>query len=81
MLLAHLYGARLVTPGAALRISTFATSSRKYSIPTDAPITPKSKLWNSAEEAVKDVKSGDVLLCGGLLILCFKLARAARLTE
>ncbi|KAG8217269.1 3-oxoacid CoA-transferase [Butyriboletus roseoflavus] len=27
--------------------------------------TPKSKVWASADEAVKSVKSGDVLLCGG----------------
>ena len=27
--------------------------------------TPRSKIWASADEAVKTVKSGDVLLCGG----------------
>ncbi|KAL4075395.1 hypothetical protein V8B97DRAFT_1867446 [Scleroderma yunnanense] len=26
---------------------------------------PKSKVWSSADETVKDVKSGDTLLCGG----------------
>ena len=53
-----------VTLAGAARTSVFATS-RKYSIPTDAPIRDKSKLWRSADEAVKDVKSRDVLLCGG----------------
>ena len=27
--------------------------------------TAKSKVWSSADEAVRDVKSGDTLLCGG----------------
>ncbi|KAJ7273153.1 hypothetical protein C8J57DRAFT_1316931 [Mycena rebaudengoi] len=46
----------------ALRISTLS-AVRKYSAPAEPP--KKSKLWASADEAVKDVKSGDVLLCGG----------------
>jgi 3-oxoacid CoA-transferase len=78
MLLAHLYRARLPTPGATLRISAFAASSRNYSVPI---VTPKSKLWNSAEEAVKDVKSGDILLCGGLSVLCIELAQVTSLME
>ena len=35
---------------------------RSYSTPVRAP---RSKVWASADEAVKSVKSGDVLLCGG----------------
>lgn len=38
---------------------------RKYSVPVDIPVPRKSKIWDSVDEAVKDVKSGDVLLCGG----------------
>ncbi|KAI0950454.1 hypothetical protein AcV7_008914 [Taiwanofungus camphoratus] len=38
---------------------------RYYSVVTDAPIPKKSKVWDSIEEAVKVVKSGDILLCGG----------------
>ncbi|KAF8842519.1 3-oxoacid CoA-transferase [Paxillus ammoniavirescens] len=38
------------------------TNFRSYSTPTKIP---KSKIWASADEAVKGVKSGDVLLCGG----------------
>ncbi|KAF8162863.1 succinyl-CoA:3-ketoacid-coenzyme A transferase [Crassisporium funariophilum] len=44
---------------------TQAYRLRRYSTPTDIPIPNKSKVWDSAEEAVKDVKSGDVLLCSG----------------
>jgi len=61
MLFTHVYR----TTGTALRISAFATSSRKYSVLADIPVPHKSKLWDSVDEAVKDVKSGDVLLCGG----------------
>lgn len=52
--------------GAAIRITAFASTSRKYSTPTDIPVPNKSKIWGSAEEAVKDIKSGDVLMCGGM---------------
>lgn len=38
---------------------------RLYSVVVDAPIPTKTKLWNSADEAVKDVKSGDTILSGG----------------
>lgn len=33
--------------------------------PADLPVSNKKKIWDSVDEAVKDVKSGDVLLCGG----------------
>lgn len=36
---------------------------RAYSIPAEVP--KKSKVWESAEEAVKDVKSGQTLMVGG----------------
>jgi hypothetical protein len=62
MLFAQVYRTRLTTSSAVLRISAFATSSRKYS---NTPVPNKSKIWASVDEAVKDVKSGDVLLCGG----------------
>ena len=32
-----------------------------------ASTTPTSKVWASADEAVKDVKSGSTILCGGTL--------------
>lgn len=38
---------------------------RQYSTPTDLPVPNKTKVWDSVDEAVKDVKSGDVLLSGG----------------
>jgi hypothetical protein len=41
--------------------------TRKYSTPVDLPVPNKTKVWDSAEEAVKGdaIKSGDTLLCGG----------------
>ncbi|KAJ7915474.1 3-oxoacid CoA-transferase [Mycena leptocephala] len=47
----------------ALRLAVSASLTRKYSLPSEPP--KKSKVWDSADEAVADVKSGDVLLCGG----------------
>ncbi|KAJ3512907.1 hypothetical protein NMY22_g15198 [Coprinellus aureogranulatus] len=40
-------------------------SVRFYSIAVDSHTPKKSKVWASADEAVKDIKSGDILLCGG----------------
>ncbi|KAG0705312.1 3-oxoacid CoA-transferase [Suillus ampliporus] len=47
------------------RAATVFLRARWYSTPTEVPLPNKSKVWASADEAVKDVKSGDVLLCGG----------------
>ncbi|KAJ7118722.1 3-oxoacid CoA-transferase [Mycena epipterygia] len=47
----------------ALRLAVFTSVTRKYSLPAEPP--KKSKVWDSADEAVKDIKSGDVLLCAG----------------
>lgn len=38
---------------------------RKYSVAKDVPIPSKSKVFASIDEAVKDVKSGDVLFVAG----------------
>ncbi|KAG1774773.1 3-oxoacid CoA-transferase [Suillus placidus] len=45
--------------------ATVFLRARWYSTPTELPLPNKSKVWKSVDEAVKDVKSGDVLLCGG----------------
>lgn len=42
-------------------------SLRSYGTPVR---TPRSKVWASVDEAIKSVKSGDVLLCGGELPFC-----------
>lgn len=63
MLVARLYPARLsLAPAIRLRLSTV----RCYSA---SPVPRKTKVWDSVDEAVKDVKSGDILLCGGELEL------------
>ncbi|KAL0947474.1 hypothetical protein HGRIS_013579 [Hohenbuehelia grisea] len=46
------------------------TTARFNSAPTPAatkgdPVPSKRKVWDSADEAIKDVKSGDVLMVGG----------------
>lgn len=49
-----------------LYISFAARQHRFYSTPLDAaPIPDVQKVWDSADEAVKDVKSGDTILSGG----------------
>ncbi|PFH52470.1 hypothetical protein AMATHDRAFT_173559 [Amanita thiersii Skay4041] len=64
MLVTRLSRARLPQP--SLRISLYTYTLRKYGTPADSPAAPsKSKVWKSAEDAVKDIKSGDVILCGG----------------
>ncbi|KAG1882890.1 3-oxoacid CoA-transferase [Suillus subluteus] len=45
--------------------ATVFLRARWYSTPAELPLPNKSKVWKSVDEAVKDVKSGDVLLCGG----------------
>ncbi|KAK1217165.1 hypothetical protein PQX77_020173 [Marasmius sp. AFHP31] len=50
-----------------LRVSIPVSVSqfRYYGIPTNIPPPRKTKVWDSVDEAVKDVKSGDTLLVGG----------------
>jgi len=45
---------------------SFIVRVRTYSTPTDLPVPDKKKVWSSADEAVKDIKSGDVLLSAGM---------------
>ncbi|OBZ69235.1 Succinyl-CoA:3-ketoacid coenzyme A transferase 1, mitochondrial [Grifola frondosa] len=42
-----------------------AARIRYYSVPADLPIPKKTKVWDSIDEALKDVKSGDTILSGG----------------
>ncbi|KAJ7043153.1 hypothetical protein C8F04DRAFT_1073843 [Mycena alexandri] len=55
--------ARCLSRPAPLRLAAFVSGSRKYSLPAEPP--KKSKVWESAEEAVADIKSGEILLCAG----------------
>ena len=32
---------------------------------SNIPVPKTSKVWDSPDEAIKDVKSGDIILCGG----------------
>lgn len=61
------------SPTVALGTSTaLRLKVRCYSTPADLPVPNKSKVWESAEEAVKDVKSGDTLLSGGMFRYCVR---------
>lgn len=67
LVVAQVYRARLATT-ACLRVTAYAPAAfRKYSTPVDIPVPNKSKVWDSVDEAVKDVKAGDTLLVGGTL--------------
>ncbi|KAK7449660.1 hypothetical protein VKT23_013134 [Stygiomarasmius scandens] len=52
---ARLASGHVLRVHAAARFRTFATAA--------AP--QKTKVWASADEAIQDIKSGDILLCGG----------------
>ncbi|KAH9482396.1 Succinyl-CoA:3-ketoacid coenzyme A transferase 1, mitochondrial [Psilocybe cubensis] len=62
--IAQAYRLRVATLS-PLQLTAVCVRRRQYSIPTDLPVPSKSKVWDSADEAVKDIKSGSVLLCGG----------------
>ncbi|KAK7033643.1 hypothetical protein VNI00_012643 [Paramarasmius palmivorus] len=54
----------VTTRRTTLRVASVARY-RYYSTPTDLPVPNKSKVWDSVDEAVKDVKSGNTVLVGG----------------
>jgi 3-oxoacid CoA-transferase len=60
MLNPHVYASRVL-----LSLKPRRAGSRLYSLRVQSSVPKRSKIWESAEEAVKDVKSGDVLLSGG----------------
>lgn len=54
---------RCYVPAPSFKVAAAVGNARLYSTPADVP--GKSKVWASADEAVKDIKSGSVLLCAG----------------
>ena len=60
---------------------TFAVQLRGFATPAAASLSKQSKVWNSVDDAVKDVKSGDVLLCGGVLNALFDVVLAHPLSK
>src|ERR1700753_418806 len=48
-----------------LRATWSSQTLRCLSVAADAPVPRKRKVWDSVDEAIKDVKSGDTLLSGG----------------
>ena len=50
------------SPRTAVPLSVYM---RAYSVAANAPVPKKRKVWDSVDEAIKDVKSGDILLSGG----------------
>ncbi|GJE95159.1 3-oxoacid CoA-transferase [Phanerochaete sordida] len=54
------------SPRTAVPTSQLSLSLRAYAaVASDAPVPKKRKVWDSVDDAIKDVKSGDVLLSGG----------------
>ena len=51
---------------AVLALPRTATALRYYSVVHHVPVPKKRKVWESIDEAIQDVKSGDVLLSGGV---------------
>ena len=67
MLLTQISKKHLLATGKSIRLSKPKRfQHRWYSIAPETPVV-KSKVWSSADEAVKDIESGAVLLCGGEL--------------
>lgn len=52
-----------------------AARIRYYSVVVDAPRPGKTKVWDSVDEAVKDVKAGDIILSGGSSRVSFATSR------
>lgn len=61
---------RLAGPGPRLWLRATPVFLRGIS---NIPTPKKSKVWDSVDDAVKDVKSGDIVLCGGAHIILFYL--------
>jgi hypothetical protein len=54
----------------ALRTAVAASRGvRAYTVVADAAVPKKKKVWESADEAVADIKSGSMILSGGAFIL------------
>lgn len=49
----------------------FTVARVRFYAVVDAPPPAKTKVWDSVDDAVKDVKSGDILLSGGAFELDF----------
>ena len=65
--------ASAVAPHLRYRLSAIAAPHRVryYAVVATSAVPQKSKVWDSVDQAVKDVKSGDVLLSGGALPFFF----------
>lgn len=65
--------ASAVAPHLRHRLAAIAAPHRVryYAVVATSAVPQKSKVWDSVDEAVKDVKSGDVLLSGGALPFFF----------
>lgn len=65
----------LATSSRPLRANwRLVASVRFLSVPTSIPVPDKTKVYSSADEAVKDIKSGSVVLSGGRFLLTIHLA-------
>lgn len=49
---------------------------RSLNVAAGAPVPHKRKVWDSVDEAIRDVKPGDTLLSGGPLVLALSVFAA-----
>lgn len=55
--------------------ATWSTQQPRYlNVVAGAPVPRKRKVWDSVDEAIKDVNSGDTLLSGGLLVSAVRVS-------
>lgn len=59
------------SPRTRVPTAQLSLSLRAYSV-VNAPLPKKRKVWDSVDEAVRDVKSGDVILSGGKSRRCLE---------
>lgn len=60
--------------------SPLKSTRRSYAVVQGASVPSSRKVWDSVEEAIQDVKSGDVLLSGGTYMLSIVLYKQLTLS-
>jgi len=68
------YRARIARANQAQVHATWSTQTLRFlNVAAGASIPHKRKVWDSVDEAIRDVKFGDTLLSGGPLVLTFSV--------
>lgn len=68
------YRARIARANQTQVQAAWSTQTLRFlNVVADAPVPLKRKVWDSVDEAVRDVKPGDTLLSGGSLVWPFSV--------